>query len=156
MKHEIITVKIAFFITFCFSLSSADLISGVYYNPGLKLGVQFGKTTDFLLGFENSITAAMLYGMPFCGLVGGIAFNFKRKKFIEYLEIEGGFIPLGIAFGGEWNDGYHGSFRVFSGALGYLSYKHLFKTSIHEISLIGKHPYGLYEVTDHGVYSVLN
>src|SRR5690606_24051083 len=40
------------------SLPSADLISGVFYNPGLKLGIQFGKTADLLLGFENSITAS--------------------------------------------------------------------------------------------------
>lgn len=144
--------KTTILLLVCISFVSADLMYGAYYNPGLKLGIQFGKKTSFIVGFENSLTLARTYGMPFFGLVGGIAYNFNQKNFLEYWEIEGGFTPLGMAFGGEWNNGYHASIRFFGGALGYISYKHLLRTKRHEISLIGKIPLGFYEVMDHGVY----
>jgi hypothetical protein len=141
-----------FIVMLVASTAFADLIKGIYYNPGLKIGVQFGEKVNFLIGFENSITAALYYGWPYGGLVGGIAFNINQGTFIKYWEIEAGFVPLGIALGGEWNNGYHSSFRIFGGALVYISYKHLLKTKIHEIDLVGKIPVGLYQVMDHGIF----
>jgi hypothetical protein len=134
------------------SFSSADLVMGVFYNPGIKIGVQFGKKTDIVIGFENSVVGTMFYGYPIIGLVGGIEFDVNRLKFIEYWELEGGLSVLGIALGGEWNNAYYHSIRVFGGPGIYLSYKHLFKADINEIGLVGKRPCELYVEMDHGTY----
>ena len=127
-------------------------MNGVFFNPGLKIGYQFGKNGGFIVGFESSVTYAATQLYVYSGLVGGVEFNFKRRRFIEYSEVEGGAAIFGLALGGEWNNGYHGSFRIFSGALGFVSYKHLFKTDIHEIGFIGKRPVNIYTKMDHGEY----
>jgi hypothetical protein len=144
--------KAVLIMLICSPVAFSDLLCGVYYNPGLKIGVQFGKHTDFIIGFENSITGALYYGTPFAGLVGGIEFNVNSGEFIKYWEIEGGMAIFGLALGGEWNNGYHGSIRAFGGAGLWFSCKHLFKTRINEISLIGKYPYPFYQVMDHGTF----
>jgi hypothetical protein len=130
----------------------ADLIYGAYYSPGIKIGFQLGKNGGTILAFENSLTGAFFLGTPFAGIVGGIGIDINRSKFIGYWEIEAGFTPLGIALGGQWNSGYYHSIRVFGGAMAFLSYKHLFKSNMNEIALVGKLPYGFYEVMDHGTY----
>jgi len=112
-----ILVKAVMLLSLFYSLICSDLISGVYCNPGLKLGVQFGRKPEFILGFENSITAALYYGWPYAGIVGGIEFNFGQRKIVEYWEVEFGFTPVGVAFGGEWNRGYHSSIRIFGGGV---------------------------------------
>lgn len=108
------------------SLSFADFMSGTFYSPGIKIGYQFGKRGGVVIGFENSLIAAATFYRFFTGAVGGIEFNVTKRKFIGYWEIEGGVGFGGIALGGEWNYGYHGSFRIFTGAFGYLSYKYIY------------------------------
>jgi hypothetical protein len=134
------------------SYSLADLIYGVYYNPGLKFGYQFGKKGGFIITFENSVVGAVLYGTPFAGIVGGAGINLTQRKFIGYWEAEAGFGPVGVAFGGQWYQGYSSSIRVFGGAALFLSYKYLFSNKIHEIALVGKGPLEIYTVMDHGTY----
>jgi hypothetical protein len=102
-----------------------------------------------VMAFENSIVGSFLYGMPFAGIVGGVGLNLNRSNFIGYWEVEAGFTPLGVAFGGQWYSGYHHSIRVFSGALAFLSYKYLFKSTVNEIALVGKFPIPFYLVMDH-------
>jgi len=151
MKHKVLFRVCLLLLIIC-STSFADLIAGAYYSPGIKIGYQFGRFGGFTIGFENSIVGAFFYGMPYAGIVGGVGVNVNQKEFIGYWEIESGFTPLGIALGGEWYKGYHGSIRVFGGTLAFISYKHLFRTHINEFSLIGKVPLPVYEVMDHGTY----
>jgi hypothetical protein len=134
------------------SISFADFISGTFYNPGIKIGYQFGPRGGFIVGFENSLTAAATFSFLFLGAVGGIEYNINKGKFIEYWEFESGFGLGGIALGGEWNYGYHGSFRIFTGAIGYISYKRIFDARINELALIGKYPCPIVTVEDHGSY----
>jgi hypothetical protein len=134
------------------TLTMADFMSGAFINPGVKIGYQFGRNGGLIIGIENSVTYAVSMFYAYTGLVGGIELNVKKRKFIEYWEIEGGLALVGIAFGGEWNHGYYGSFRIFSGALGFISYKHLLNTKTHEIAFVGKYPYEMFAEYDHGTY----
>jgi hypothetical protein len=135
--------------------SSADLLRLVSFNPGLKIGYEFGSRHGFLIGFESSLTYSRPYfylTRPWGGIVGGIQFNVHDKHFLPYWEIEGGYFVLGMAFGGEWDQQYFSRYRVFGGLVGYLSYKKRINDTNREIALVGKYPYFIYEESDHGTY----
>jgi hypothetical protein len=134
------------------SLAMADFMSGIFINPGVKIGYQIGNNGGFIIGIENSVTIAVTSYYGYTGVVGGIELNVSKMKLIEYWEIEGGLALLGIALGGEWNCGYSGSFRVFSGCVGFYSHKYLFKTKMHENAFVGKYPLEMSAVYDHGTY----
>ena len=144
--------KVILFALLMCATSSADFMHCAFINPGAKIGYQFGKTGGFIFGVETSVTYAVSQAFAFTGIVGGLELNVNQMEFIKYWEIEFGATLFGIAFGGEWNKGYHGSFRAFTGAMGFISYKHLFNTDVNEVALIGKYPYYLYTVQDHGTY----
>jgi hypothetical protein len=142
--------RIFFSITFLVSLSLADFMHGTFYNPGIKIGYRFGKNGGFTIGTEHSLTYAV--SVFYTGVVGGIEFNVKQRKLIEYWEIEGGAALFGVAFGGEWNQGHHGTIRLFSGTIGFFSFKHIFAIEIDEIAFVGKYPFEVYAEYDHGTY----
>ena len=146
-----ILVKAVMLLSLFYSLICSDLISSVYCNPGLKLGVQFGRKPEFILGFENSITAALYYGWPYAGIVGGIEFNFGQRKIVEYWEVEFGFTRLELPLVVSGIEVITARFEFWRGLV-FLSYKHLINTHINELSFIGKYPYGFYQRMDHGTY----
>jgi hypothetical protein len=134
------------------SCAFGDFLQGFFVNPGFKVGYQFGSRPGFVIGFETSVTYAYSQMYVYTGVVGGIELNINQMQLNKYWEAEFGLGPLGMAFGGEWNIDYFGSWRIFAGAMGFVSYKHLFNSRIHEIAVIGKKPYYLWYEADHGTY----
>jgi hypothetical protein len=137
------------------SAVSADLLHLVSFNPGFKIGYEFGKKSGFIVGIESSVTYSSPYYYlisPWGGIVGGIQWNFNNRRFMEYWEIEGGWFLAGIAWGGEWDEKYYTRFRIFGGFLGYLSYKVRINGKANEFSLVGKVPYDIYAEQDYGTY----
>jgi hypothetical protein len=158
MIHQFVTKAFLCIIAFV-ALSSADLLYGFFFTPGIKIGCDLSPKSNVTVGIEGSINYFQMAQLPvFTGIVGGVQLNSKNWKLSKYLEGQIGTSPLGFAFGKQWADTCSFTFRMFSGILSwytlpitnFISFRYLFAIKTSELSAIVKYPYGLYLEYDYG------
>jgi len=141
-----ITILI-FTIFTIYGYSSAE--HAFFFNPGIKIGYNFGKYHGFVIGTESSFGMSFWKeprdNWTFAGIVVGYSYCF-RKDFNRniYLEFEGGNVgfgggSLGVLFNTE-KSVINPYLRIFIGGIGYLSLRYPIGELPTELSLIGKLP----------------
>lgn len=115
--------------------------SGIFINPGLKIGWQFGEKSGMVVGAEISGGRCKEFG--YTGVVCGYQYNLFRRQPLSYIEFEIGKYLLGGAAGVEFSgkSGPATRIRLIGGALLFLSYTYSFSEGSKEIDLVGKYPY---------------
>jgi len=79
-----------------------------FYNPGIKVGWEFGKNGGLVIGFEGSVGQILgSTGDPFYGLVIGSQYSVFKKSYKSYIELETGYLIIGLATGYELNHSKH-------------------------------------------------
>jgi hypothetical protein len=122
---------------------------GAFFNPGIKIGYNFGKHNGFVLGIESSIGMSFWDrerdNWRFAGVVAGYShcFNDFFKNY-TYVEIEGGYVysgggSIGILVNTD-NSKLNPYLRLFIGEIGYLSFRYPIGELPIELSLVGKLP----------------
>jgi hypothetical protein len=133
-------------ITFHSNISAEE---GLFFNPGIKIGYNFGKHNGFVLGAEMSTGITFWKGdidyWRFTGFVVGYSHCFSNEfRNYTYVEFEGGDVYLG---GGSIGllvnidkSNINPYFRLFIGQIGYLSFRYPIGELPIEFSLVGKLP----------------
>jgi hypothetical protein len=121
-----------------------------FFNPGIKIGYNFGKLHGFVLGIESSLGLSSWdindnSTWSFAGIVCGYSHCFRKgnNNFI-YLEGEYGKVglgggSLGLLFNPEMNC-CNPYLRVFIGMIGYFSFRYTIGQLPNELSIVGKLP----------------
>jgi hypothetical protein len=126
------------------SHANGESKTGIFFNPGIKIGYAFGKNGGFTAGAEASFGVGNWERNDIMGMVIGYTRCFNASRYnTACLEFEYGTLAFGGALGLVLNtksNVVNPSIRGFAGFGGYLSYRYVFGSIPEEMSLIGKLP----------------